>query len=155
MISKDELKGTWQLESWTIGYSDRDDFTYPYGEDPKGLLMYTDDGWMSASICRKERALLPDNISFRKLPDEIKAAAFSSYFHYAGRYRVGEGDVIHYVTQSLNPNFPGTEQLRHAELDGQTLVLSGKDQVGEITRFHSLVWHRLEATQEHELIDSE
>ena len=66
-----------------------------------------------------------------------------------------EGDVIHYVTQSLNPNFPGTEQLRHAELDGQTLVLSGKDQVGEITRFHSLVWHRLEATQEHELIDSE
>ena len=155
MISKDELKGTWQLESWTIGYSDRDDFTYPYGEDPKGLLMYTDDGWMSASICRKERALLPDNVSFRKLPDEIKAAAFSSYFHYAGRYRVGEGDVIHYVTQSLNPNFPGTEQLRHAELDGQTLVLSGKDQVGDVARFHSLVWHKLAPTEEHEVIDSE
>jgi len=155
MISKDELKGTWQLESWTIGYSDRDDFTYPYGEDPKGLLMYTDDGWMSASICRKERALLPDNVSFRKLPDEIKAAAFSSYFHYAGRYRVVEGDVIHYVTQSLNPNFPGTEQLRHAELDGQTLVLSGKDQVGAVARFHSLVWHKLAPTEEHEVIDSE
>ena len=155
MISKDELKGTWQLESWTIGYSDRDDFTYPYGEDPQGLLMYTDDGWMSASICRKERALLPDNVSFRKLPDEIKAAAFSSYFHYAGRYRVVEGDVIHYVTQSLNPNFPGTEQMRHAELDGQTLVLSGKDQVGDVARFHSLVWHKLAPTEEHEVIDSE
>ena len=155
MISKDELKGTWQLESWTIGYSDRDDFTYPYGEDPQGLLMYTDDGWMSASICRKERGLLPDNVSFRKLPEEIKAAAFSSYFHYAGRYRVGEGDVIHYVTQSLNPNFPGTEQLRHAELDGQTLVLSGKDQVGDVTRFHSLVWHKLAPTEEHEVIDSD
>jgi len=155
MISKDELKGTWQLESWTIGYSDRDDFTYPYGEDPQGLLMYTDDGWMSASICRKERALLPDNVSFRKLPDEIKAAAFSSYFHYAGRYRVVEGDVIHYVTQSLNPNFPGTEQLRHAELDGQTLVLSGKDQVGDVTRFHSLVWHKLAPAEEHEVIDSD
>jgi len=155
MISKDELKGTWQLESWTIGYSDRDDFTYPYGEDPQGLLMYTDDGWMSASICRKERALLPDNVSFRKLPDEIKAAAFSSYFHYAGRYRVVEGDVIHYVTQSLNPNFPGTEQMRHAELDGQTLVLSGKDQVGAVARFHSLVWHKLAPTEEHEVIDSE
>ena len=154
MISKEDLEGTWQLESWTIGYSDRDDFTYPYGEDPKGLLMYTDDGWMSASICRSERALLPQDVSFRKLPDEVKAAAFSSYFHYAGRYRVGEGDVIHYVTQSLNPNFPGTEQLRHAELDGQTLVLSGKDQVGDETRFHSLVWHKLSATEEHEVIDS-
>jgi hypothetical protein len=155
MISNEELNGTWQLESWTIGYSDREDFTNPYGEDPQGLLLYTNDGWMSASICRKERALLPRDVSFRKLPDETRAGAFSSYFHYAGRYRVVEGDVIHYVTQSLNPNFPGTEQLRHAELDGQTLVLSGKDKVGEITRFHSLVWHKLPATEEHEVIDSE
>lgn len=155
MISKEDLQGTWQLESWTIGYSDRDDFTYPYGEDPQGLLLYTNDGWMSASIARHERAPLPEDVSFRKIPDELRADAFASYFHYAGRYRVVDGDVIHYVSQSLNPNFPGTEQVRHAELDGQTLVLSGKDQAGEVVRFHSLVWHRLAATQEHELIDNE
>jgi hypothetical protein len=155
MISKEDLQGTWQLESWTIGYSDRDDFTYPYGEDPQGLLLYTNDGWMSASIARHERAPLPEDVSFRKIPDELRADAFASYFHYAGRYRVVDGDVIHYVSQSLNPNFPGTEQVRHAELDGQTLVLSGKDQAGDVARFHSLVWHRLAATQEHELIDSE
>ena len=155
MISKEDLQGSWQLESWTIGYSDRDDFTYPYGEDPQGLLLYTNDGWMSASIARHERAPLPEDVSFRKIPDELRADAFASYFHYAGRYRVVDGDVIHYVSQSLNPNFPGTEQVRHAELDGQTLVLSGKDQAGEVVRFHSLVWHRLAATQEHELIDSE
>ena len=155
MISKEDLQGTWQLESWTIGYSDRDDFTYPYGEDPQGLLLYTNDGWMSASIARHERAPLPEDVSFRKIPDELRADAFASYFHYAGRYRVVDGDVIHYVSQSLNPNFPGTEQVRHAELDGQTLVLSGKDQAGEVVRFHSLVWHRLAATQEHELIDGE
>ena len=153
MISKEQLEGTWQLESWTIGYSDRDDFTYPYGEDPQGLLLYTTDGWMSVSLCRKERARLPQDVSFRKITDEVKAEAFSSYFHYTGRYRVVDGDVIHYVSQSLNPNFPGSEQLRHAELDGQTLVLSGKDQVGGITRFHSLVWHKLAATQEHEIIE--
>lgn len=148
MISKEDLVGTWQLESWTVGYSDRDGFTYPYGEDPQGLLMYSDDGWMSASITRNERALLPADVSYRKLPDKQKAEAFSSYFHYAGRFRIVEGDVIHYVSQSLNPNFPGTEQLRHAELDGQTLVLSGKDQVNGATRFHSLVWHRTAATEE-------
>ena len=56
--------------------------------------------------------------------------------------------MIHYVTQSLNPNFPGTEQLRHAELDGQTLVLSGKDHAGEVIRFHSLVWHRTAPTED-------
>ena len=143
MISKEQLSGTWELESWTIGYSDRDDFSSPFGEDPQGLLLYTADGWMSASIARSGRKLLPENINFRKLPDAVRADAFASYFHYAGRYRVVDGDVIHYVTQSLNPNFPGSQQLRHAELDGQTLVLSGKDQVGKVSRFHSLVWHRV------------
>jgi hypothetical protein len=142
MISKDDLQGTWQLESWTIGYSDREDFTYPFGEDPEGLLLYTGDGWMSASICRSGRSRLPEDVNFRKLPADLRADAFSSYFHYAGRYRVVDGDVIHSVRQSLNPNFPGSEQLRHAELDGQTLVLSGKDEVGGVTRFHSLVWHK-------------
>lgn len=143
-ISKDDLIGTWQLESWTVGYADREEFTFPFGEEPRGLLLYSADGWMSASISQRERALLPDDVNFRKLPDPLKAEAFSSYFHYAGRFEVVEGDVVHYVTQSLNPNFPGTEQLRHAELDGQTLVLSGKDKVGGIARYHSLVWHRVD-----------
>jgi hypothetical protein len=155
MISKDDLLGSWHLESWTIGYADRDEFSYPFGEEPQGLLLYTDDGWMSASIGRKERPALREDIPFRKIPDADKAEAFSSYFHYAGRYRVVDGDVIHYVSQSLNPNFPGTEQLRHAELDGQTLVLSGKDQVGDVTRFHSLVWHKLPSTEEREIIDND
>lgn len=147
MMSKDDLVGTWQLESWTIGYSDREDFSYPYGEDPLGLLVYSVDGWMSASIARRERRGFPADVPYRKLPDVTKAEAFSSYFHYAGRYRVVGADIVHYVTQSLNPDFPGSEQLRHAELDGQTLVLSGKDVVGGVTRFHSLVWHRASPTE--------
>ncbi|KGE03871.1 lipocalin-like domain-containing protein [Pseudohaliea rubra] len=143
MISKEALIGTWQLESWTVGYSNREDFSTPFGEDPKGLLLYTEDDWMSASIARSDRHTLPQDVPFRKLPEEKLAQAYLSYFHYAGRYRVLEGDIIHYVTQSLNPNFVGTEQLRHAELDGQTLVLSGRDESGGVTRLHSLVWHRL------------
>ncbi|MEH6587281.1 MAG: lipocalin-like domain-containing protein [Halioglobus sp.] len=148
MISKQDLLGAWRLESWTVGYSDRDDLSYPYGEDPQGLLVYSGDGWMSACIARNDRALFPDNVNYRKIPDADKGEAFSSYFHYAGRYQVQEGDVIHYVTHSLNPNFPGSEQLRHAELDGLTLVLSGKDKAGEVTRFHSLVWHRTAPTED-------
>lgn len=146
MISKKDLVGTWQLESWSVGYSDREDFTSPFGENPEGLLMYSGDDWMSASIGRSDRQTLPGDISFRKIPEEKLARAYLSYFHYAGRYRIVQGDVIHYVTQSLNPNFVGTEQLRHAELDGQTLVLSGRDTAADgVVRLHSLVWHRLSA----------
>jgi hypothetical protein len=155
MITKQDLIGSWHLESWTVGYSDRDDFSYPFGENPQGLLLYSADGWMSAAINRADRGRFPDNVSPRSLPEEALAAAYSSYFHYRGRYRVMEGDVVHYVTQSLNPNFTGSEQLRHAELDGQTLVLSGKDQAGETTRFHSLVWHRAPSEEEHMVIEEE
>lgn len=155
MISKQDLVGSWQLESWTIGYSDREEFSYPFGESPQGLLVYSEDGWMSAALSRADRGRLPEDVSPRSLPDAALAEAYNSYFHYAGRYRVTGGDVVHYVTQSLYPNFPGTEQLRHAELDGHTLVLSGKDQIGAVTRFHSLVWHRAPVEEEHLVIDGE
>jgi Lipocalin-like domain len=143
MLDASDLIGTWALESWTIGYSDRDELTLPFGEEPEGLLLYTPDGWMSASVSRPDRRRFPDDQSPRNVSQAQKAEAYASYFHYAGRYRVVEGDVIHFVSQSLNPNFPGSRQLRHAELDGQTLVLSGKDEVAGVTRFHSLVWHRV------------
>ena len=145
MISEQDLIGTWQLESWAIGYSNSDELTYPYGEEPQGLLLYSSDGWMSVSIGLPGREAFPGDTPYRKLPEATRAEAFTSYFHYAGRYVVKDGDVTHYVTQSLNPNMPGSEQLRHAELDGHTLVLSGKDEFGGTTRFHSLVWHRIPA----------
>lgn len=143
MITADDLIGTWQLESWTTGYSDRDELTYPFGEDPQGLLMYTSDGWMSAAIARSGRTPFPAGESPRTAASELQARAYRSYFHYAGRFHVENGDVIHRVVLGLNPDFPGTEQLRHAELDGHTLALTGKDQVGDVTRFHALVWHRI------------
>ncbi|SRR6056297_384504 len=151
MLSEKQLFGTWQLESWTIGYSDRDEISAPFGDEPDGILMYTPEGWMSVSINHRERERLPDDVSFGRIPEALKAAAFSASFHYAGRYEVRDGSVTHAVTHSLNPNLPGTEQLRHVELDGQTLVLSGKDEVGGITRFHALVWHKLPAPGEVEV----
>jgi hypothetical protein len=144
MADKAQLLGAWQLESWSIGYADRDDVTFPFGEDPVGLLVYSNDDWMSASIARRDRAPLPADVPYRRIDAELLADAFRGYFHYAGRYRVSGDDVIHYVTQSLNPNFVGSEQLRHIELDGETLVLSGRDEdAAGVARFHQLVWHKL------------
>lgn len=145
MIDKADLLGTWQLEAWTIGYEGREDVSFPFGEDPVGLLIYSQDDWMSASISRRVRSELPADTPFRRIDADLLAEAFRDYFHYAGRYRVSDNDVTHYVTQSLNPNFVGSEQLRHVEIDGDTLVLSGRDEASGVTRFHQLVWHRLGA----------
>jgi hypothetical protein len=152
MLQACDLVGAWQLESWTIGYSNRDEFTTPFGEEPEGLLLYTTDGWMSASVGCAGRDRFPEGVSPRGSGEARRAEAYSTYFHYAGRYRVADGDVIHEVSQSLNPNFVGSAQLRHAELDGQTLVLSGKDESAGATRFHTLVWHRAPASPETEKV---
>jgi hypothetical protein len=61
-VDKSQLLGTWQLESWSIGYAGRDDVSFPFGEDPVGLLLYTEDDWMSVSISRRERAVLPADV---------------------------------------------------------------------------------------------
>ena len=148
MADKAQLLGAWQLEAWSIGHPDRDDVSYPFGEDPTGLLMYTDDDWMSAAIGRSDRAALPAGVPFRSIDSDALAAAYRDYFHYAGRYRVQGDDVVHYVTQSLNPNFVGSEQLRHIELDGSTLVLSGREEIGDTVRLHQLVWHKLRGLED-------
>ena len=136
------LIGSWHLQSWQLGFSDSDRVRAAFGDNPCGLLVYTADGWMSAAICSRERALFPEVRSHRELPKEDLAEAFHSYFHYAGPYRV-EGDVvIHSVTMSLNPNFPGTEQRRQIDLQGDTLVLTGEEPQAGRTRLHTLTWKR-------------
>ena len=142
MLVKDDLLGAWHLESWTISYSDGDRLTHPFGERPLGMIVYTQDGWMSASINRTDRELLPTGGAFRRTDPALLADAYRSYFHYAGRYTVLDGVVIHSVTQSLNPNFVGTEQRRTAELDGKSLCLSGREDVAGVTRTHRLMWRR-------------
>lgn len=142
MLSKDDLLGAWHLESWTISYSNSDRITHPFGESPVGMIVYTNDDWMSASINRSDRDLLPTAMAFRRIDEAALADAYRSYFHYAGRYVVRDDVVIHTVTQSLNPNFVGSEQLRNAELTGQALLLSGKEDVAGETRTHRLTWHR-------------
>lgn len=142
MLAKNDLLGTWHLESWATSYSSSDQITLPFGDNPIGMIVYTNDNFMSASISRRDRTLFPANTAFRRSDPALLADAYLSYFHYAGRYTIEDNVVIHAVTQSLNPNFVGSKQLRRAELIGQTLLLSGVEDVAGITRTHKLVWHR-------------
>jgi Lipocalin-like domain len=142
------LLGTWHLRRWDIGYGDQRAPTLPFGADATGLIVYTGDGWMNACIARAGRARLSAE-STRRLPMAEAAAAFESYFSYAGRYtlRVHEGrpQVVHQVTMSLNPNFVGSEQVRDMHFDAQgRLTLSASDTLpgSTVDRHHRLTWER-------------
>ena len=52
------LIGTWRLERWEIVYEDGRPAECPLGEDAAGYLIYTGDGYVSASLARAERAPL-------------------------------------------------------------------------------------------------
>ncbi len=139
-MNAEHLVGSWKLVSWTISYSDGRPDSFPYGESPQGLLIYSDDGWMSAAISRNDRETMGKDIGLRQQPEAVLAQACKSYFHYAGRYRV-EGDVVrHEVNQSLNPNFVGSQQERRISFEHGCLVLTGSDQINEMTRTHRLAW---------------
>ena len=69
------LHGSWQLERWEIAYSDGRPHTLPFGPDATGLIVYTQDGCMSACIARAGRAVLSGQ-STRTVPAHEQAAAF-------------------------------------------------------------------------------
>ena len=145
---KHPLLGTWQLLRWEIAYGDGRAPTLPYGADATGLILYTADGWMSACLGRAGRPRLSSD-SVRSAPEAERLAAFESWFQYAGPYHLRESggrlQVVHRVTHALNPNFVGTEQVRHVDFDAAgTLTLSASDTVpgSSVERHHRLRWTR-------------
>ena len=142
------LLGTWHLVRWDITYGDGREPTLPYGDKATGMIAYTSDGFMSACIARGGRGKL-SSASVRSAPVDERLAAFESYFQYAGPYEIngpiGQQQVTHHVTHSLNPNFVGTKQIRNMTFgaDGG-LTLSASDTVPgtDVARHHRLVWAR-------------
>ena len=148
MQERNPLLGTWQLVRWDISYGDGRPATLPYGEAAVGLILYSTDGWMNACIARPDRSRLSSD-SVRSAPERERLAAFESYFQYAGRYEIrgepGAQQVVHSVTQSLNPNFVGTQQVRDMHFDAEgRLTLSASDTVPgtAVARHHRLMWKR-------------
>jgi hypothetical protein len=131
-----KLLGTWRLESWSLVCADGRPPEFPLGEDAVGYLMYAADGHMSAALARANRPPL-DQAS-----DASKAQAYDSFFGYAGRYEVREGAVAHKIDFGTNPALAGVNSLRHVELDGDRLILTGPDFAPGSPRSHRILWRR-------------
>lgn len=137
---RSDLMGAWAFHRWRITYEDGS-VTEPFGEGTTGLLLYTPDGAMSATIMAGGRAPLSSGNPRSASMDE-RAAAFDGYFSYAGRWRMSRGVVTHVVTVALNPGLVGTRQWRHADLRGRRLTLSVEEPTARGIRRHALEWRR-------------
>jgi Lipocalin-like domain len=90
-------------------------------------IMYTPDGFMGVVNTPAKRARVgagSNPMSLDGLTAAERAAAAEGVVAYTGRYEVN-GDLVHHTIYSaLNPNLPGTTQLRRATLAGDELTLA-------------------------------
>ncbi|MBM4218213.1 MAG: lipocalin-like domain-containing protein [Gammaproteobacteria bacterium] len=140
-MKAEDVIGAWTLIDWRIVYPDGT-ITHPFGNSATGYIVYAANGVMTASICANPRGRF-NKCNARDASAEQKSAAFDSYFHYAGAWRIEDDGVVHEVTMALNPDMTGTQQRRHAARDGDMLTLSTKEfATSGVVRHHILRWRR-------------
>ncbi|CAN5884808.1 lipocalin-like domain-containing protein [soil metagenome] len=104
-----QLIGSWSLVAWTASVGER--VRHPFGGEAEGLLTYTDDGRMWATLMRRNRPSLSASTLAAATATE-RAAAAAGYLSYAGSYSDLGERVVHHVEVSLLPNWVGEIQER-------------------------------------------
>ena len=118
------IVGTWRL----VSYEDKPPSgpsVYPFGQEPKGLLIYDDSGHMSIQIMKVPHPKVASGDDSRVTPEE-KQALYDAYVAYFGRYSVDtdRGVVIHHVEGDLADVFVGNDEERPYVLREDTLIIA-------------------------------
>ena len=144
------LVGAWTLErAAQIDADGRErPLTIVTGADAaRGLIVYSESGWMSVQIAGGGRPVGVNQGSgtVRTYSPEAAAAVLGSYYAYFGRYTVDAeaGVVRHRITDSLHPDETGITYTRRFTVEGDTLTLETEPfDVDGDRRFNRLVWRR-------------
>ncbi|WP_210407357.1 lipocalin-like domain-containing protein [Hydrocoleum sp. CS-953] len=154
LISKDNLVGTWKLaDFYTVDGKQKID--YPYGKNPTGYLVYTENGYVSVTIMTTDRPLLGLSMEeMQELKDvklglklianlgkSIKASlryfsAARNYLSYSGKYELRDSTVIHHVEVSVIPDWVGVDLERNVEFSEGKIILSNN--IKDV--FFSVTW---------------
>lgn len=132
--------GAWRLVSFESRRPDGT-LTYPFGEAPIGIAIFSPDGHVAAQLMRPDR---PPLSSPGPTAEEIRQA-FDGCVAYFGACNVDEAThtLVTRVAGSLFPNWIGGDQVRDFEFRGEQLVLRPPPRqtpAGLVTS--ELVWER-------------
>jgi Lipocalin-like domain len=126
---REAVLGAWELVSFVARDTTTGEDRQPLGTAPRGLILYTADGHMSAQLAESD---------------------MRGYIAYGGRFSVDEetATLHHDVTISMMPELLTQPQFRNASVDDDLLTLSATraDDNG-VTTHSSLVWRRASPTQ--------
>jgi hypothetical protein len=135
-----ELVGTWEFVSTT---SQAPGGGTMFGDNPKSLLVFTDNGRYSLTILRSDVPKFVSNNRLKGTAEENKAVVQGVTTHF-GRYSVNEADktLTLRIEGSAYPNMIGTEQKRPFTVSGNELKYTNPapSSGGSPTQ---LVWRRV------------
>jgi len=137
----ERLVGTWRLLSCELRTADGR-VSYPFGRDPVGYIMYSEDGYMSVAFMSANRPRFAVGDILGGTTEE-KVTAAETYISYCGKYEIQGNKVIHHIEVSLFPNWIGVDQERIFEFEGDRLSLSTPPLlVGGMEQSAYLIWER-------------
>lgn len=103
----------------------------PYGEKPRGLLVFYPDGRMMSVLCDARR----------ELPSEETVREYNSY---CGNYEYDGETLVTHVDASATPARVGGEQTRFTHFEGDLLVLTQKPRLWKgVMQHRALYWERI------------
>jgi hypothetical protein len=134
--------GTWKLVAVENTLPDGSK-TFPYGEDPKGMLVFDEHGNYAIQILKADRPKVHANDKNKATCDESAALVQGNNSHF-GRYSLDkEKGVIRFsVDHAFYPNWEGTTQERSYSLDEEELryIVTNTTNGGAVTAL--VVWKR-------------
>lgn len=146
---RDQLIGAWKLVSYVEKPTDGSAAFYPMGTEPKGIIMYTPDGYMSAQLQKPGRRTFASGDWFEGSDEEVREEA-TGYIAYSGPFHTDEAtrSLTHSMFVSLFPNWIGQTQPRTVKIEGDLLHLSSAKPIrsGGKETMSYLVWKRAKAT---------
>lgn len=118
------LLGVWELLSCEGRSADGESFL-PYGPQPIGKLIYTDDGHLSVTLMKSGRSVFASEDISKSTADEV-VAAFNSFDSYSGRWNLEEetGRIEHVIEAGRIPNWVGKTHVRHCSFEDRCLTLA-------------------------------
>lgn len=117
------IAGAWRLVTFEFRKEDGN-IIYPFGEQARGSIIYTESGRYSAQLMRIDRLKFSSGDQMKGTAKEIEAN-YKGCISYFGTYEIKPQDslIIHHVEGSIFPNMEGRDQERFFELSENRLQL--------------------------------
>lgn len=126
-----KITGIWRLVKTSARNDAGAPMHPPYGEKPRGLLVFYPDGRMMSVLCDARRELPP-------------VETIREYNSYCGNYEFDGETLITRVDASGTPDRIGSEQVRFVSFENGLMVLRQKPRPWQGTMQHrELCWERI------------